>query len=187
MTNASGGLDTTIYCTQAILDQWKVPDDEGKPLLAQQWQRHYPQLFDDEDFENVKVQALMGFHFAEWYTTIHLFQRNGARSLIERYDAYELHASNQLRQNHQSKVREFERIVPEAQRETMHDICGRLHVGAPDLFVIELDGSFRFAEVKGPNDGSKNRQPQVDFRKEVWEDLGIPTELVEVKILNKKG
>jgi hypothetical protein len=49
--------------------------------------------------------------------------------------------------------------------------------------VIHIDGSYSFAEVKGPKDGSVNHAGEVGMRNEIWKRLKVPTEVVLVRIL----
>ena len=102
---------------------------------------------------------MKGYHFSEWYTAIYLFQREGSRSLVEKYDTYENHAHNQKRKKDRRKVAEYERVVCDDHRQVHHEICSKWKVGLPDLLVIHTDGGYSFAEVKGPS-----RRPHAEQR-----------------------
>jgi VRR-NUC domain len=174
---------TTIWCPRVLPELWKQSADGELPELAKQWRLQYPGLFDDDDVDHIKHQTQRGYHFSEWYSAIHIFQRDGALSLVEKYDAYEIHHSNQLRQKHQRKVAEFERVVPQAQRDLMHEICAEFHVGPPDLFVLPANGQpFYFVEVKGANDGTFTREDQRGVR-EAIRQMGIRVEVIKVRLV----
>jgi hypothetical protein len=179
----SGGPRTVIYCPQAVHDLWR-DSERGRPSeLVNQWRRQYPGLFDDEDVDHIVNQTPDGYHLAEWFSAILLFQRDGVRSLIEKYDTYENHALGHIRRKHPRKVAEYERVVPEIHRQVHHEICSRFNVQLPDLLVLPADGSYSFAEVKGPNDGSENDPDQVAMRTAIWAELAVPVEMILVKLL----
>ncbi len=179
----SVGAITTIYCPRVLPELWRQGGGEP-PELAKQWHRQYPELFDDDDLVHVKKQATDGYHFYEWYAAIHLFQRDGSRSLVEKYDTYENHRLNHRRHKHRRKVAEYERAVPESQREILHEICSEFRVQLPDLLVLPIDGiSFAFAEVKGATDGTVNRKDQRGMRDAIWERLRVPVEIIAVRLL----
>jgi hypothetical protein len=178
------GAITTIYCPQVLPELWRQGLPGEPPELAKQWHRQYPELFDDDDLVHVQNQARRGYHFYEWYAAIHLFQRDGSRSLVEKYDTYENHQLNQRRQKHRRKVAEYERVVPESQREILHAICSEFRVQLPDLLVLPVDGiSFAFAEVKGATDGTVNREDQRGMRDAIWERLRVHVEIIAVRLL----
>jgi len=113
-----------------------------------------------------------------------LFQRDGSRSLVEKYDTYENHRLNQRRKKHRRKVAEYERVVPETQRQILHEICSECRVQLPDLLVLPADGtSFAFAEVKGASDDTVNRENQRGMRDAIWERLGLPVEVIKIRLL----
>ena len=43
MTNSGGPL-TTIYCSQALHDLWRVSEEGKNSELARQWRQQYPAL-----------------------------------------------------------------------------------------------------------------------------------------------
>jgi len=183
----SGGPLTTIYCSQVVHDLWRESELGKNSELARQWRQQYPMLFSDDDLAQIVNQAsglrMKGFHFSEWYTAIYLFQREGSRSLVEKYDTYENHALNQKRKRDRRKAAEYERVVRDDHRQIHHEICSKWKVGLPDLLVIHTDGGYSFAEVKGPWDHTVNREPEVKMRNEIWERLRVPTEVVMVRLL----
>jgi len=98
--NISGELQpvrlaqTTIHCTKAIRELWPDP-------LARQWLQQYPDVFDGDDLRLTVNQPKN--HFCEWFAAIHLFHREGARSLVEKY----------VFQNHPQKVAQLGRLLSE--------------------------------------------------------------------------
>ncbi len=180
----SGGALTTIYCPRVLPKLWRTSLPEEPPQLARQWYEQYPEIFDDDDLAHVVNQAPRGYHFYEWYSAIHLFQRDGSRSLVEKYDSYENHRLNQRRRGHRRKVAEYERVVPETQKQMLHEICSEFRVQLPDLLVLPADGtSFSFAEVKGATDGTLNREDQRGMRDAIRERLRVPVEVIKVRLL----
>jgi hypothetical protein len=91
----SGEARTAISCPKALLDRWRESLPGEPPALASQWHQQYPAIFDADDLALVVNQS--GYHFYEWYTAIRLFQRDGSRSLVEKYDTYENNGLNHLR------------------------------------------------------------------------------------------
>jgi hypothetical protein len=145
-----------------------------------QWRQQYPALFDDDDLTLAEGLQRKN-HFCEWFAAIHLFQRDGSRSLVEKYDTYENHRLNHRSKSHRRKVAEYERVVPETQRQVLHEIGSTYAVQLPDLLVISADDrSCSFAEVKGPNDNTLNREDQRGSRGAIRERLNVPVEVIEV-------
>ena len=70
------GRGTTIFYSQSLRDRWPDP-------LAREWLASYPCIFDEDDRRLTSNQPRR--HFFEWLAAIHLFQRDGAISLIEKY------------------------------------------------------------------------------------------------------
>src|SRR5437867_3464231 len=65
-----------IYCSPQVRRLWPSP-------IAAQWASLYPQLFDQDDVRLTRLQPKN--HFSEWFAAIHLFHRDGALSLVEKY------------------------------------------------------------------------------------------------------
>jgi len=59
--------------------------------LARRWRSEYPHIFDSDDLRLALAQPRN--HFAEWFVAIHLFHRDGAYSLLEKY-LYGNHPAN---------------------------------------------------------------------------------------------
>ena len=154
---------TTIYCTEQIRRLWPRP-------LAQRWAQEYPQLFDSDDIRLAVRQPRN--HFAEWFAAIHLFQRDGVRSLLEKYTF----------QNHPRKVKMFEGLVAVARREALRTIGKTYQVQPPDLLLYRPDGAFvGFAEVKGPGDRLSHKQ--VRSHERICESLGVPVQVLIVRVV----
>lgn len=158
-----GSKVTTIYCGAELRKLWPKP-------LAWQWSRHYPELFDADDVRIARTQPRN--HFAEWFVAIHLFQRDGAFSLIEKY----------LFNAHPAKVARLAELLSEAERDKLAAICKCCGVQPPDLFVF-IPGTKRywFAEVKGP--GDRLSEKQVKSHRAISQELGVPVEFFRVRIL----
>jgi hypothetical protein len=143
-------------------------------------------LFGDDDLAQIVNQAsglkMKGYHFAEWYSAIYLFQRDGLQSLVEKYDTYENHALNQRRKIDRRKAAEYERVVPDRHRQKHHEICSEFHVGLPDLLVIRTNGTYSFAEVKGP--GDRLSEKQIASHKRIQEELKVPVEIIKVELID---
>ena len=170
---------TTIFCAPELREQWR----EDGTTLPGQWRQQYPRLFDDDDLK-LAMGPQRKHHFCEWFAAIHLYHRDCSRSLVEKYDTYESHSLSHLSKGHRRKVEEYERLVPEHQRETLHEICGTFRVQLPDLFVIAADGvSFSFAEVKGPGDHTLNRKDQRESRDAIRTRLKIRVEVIAVRFV----
>ena len=152
--------ETVIHCTQAIRDLWPDP-------LASQWLAQYPDLFDEHDLRLAGTQP--AYHFCEWFAAIHIFQRDGALSLVEKY-VYPSHAR---------KVALLDERLGSSAHATLDAICARLHVQPPDLFVYGTEsGRYWFAEVKGP--GDRFSEQQLASHQAITAELGVPVEVVRV-------
>jgi hypothetical protein len=170
---------TTIFCPYDLREEWRV---EGS-MLPGQWRAQYPGLFDVEDLK-LADGPQRNNHFCEWFSAIYLFLRDGSRSLVEKYDTYDDHPRKHRSKTHQRKIAEYEGLVSEAQREVLDEICMEFHVQLPDLFVISADTStFSFAEVKGPTDHTLNRLDQRGSRDAIRTRLGVPVEVIKVRLV----
>jgi hypothetical protein len=143
------GRTFSIFCPQALSDLWRAGEINE---LANLWSLQYPGLFDEVDLHIAQRQR--PYHFPEWFTAVHLFQREGARSMVEKYDQPK---------SHPGKYARYERVTTKEQRRDLLHICEEKIDGdgvqLPDLFVTALDESeFWFAEIKGPGDKLSKRQ-----------------------------
>ncbi len=129
-------VTTTIYCTAELKRKWPKP-------LAREWSSSYPHLFDASDLEQAENQPQ--HHFNEWLAAVFLFHRDGMFALVEKYH---------LEQSHKNKFDIVRKLIgKEGQAFLLDDICEKLGIMPPDLFVYSPDFSrFRFVEVKGPRD-----------------------------------
>ena len=66
-----------IYCSQALKNRWPSP-------TAEEWLTNYPGLFDQDDLRLAINQPAN--HFCEWFAAIHLFHRDNAISLVEKWN-----------------------------------------------------------------------------------------------------
>jgi hypothetical protein len=55
-------------------------------VLAREWARRYPELFDADDLRLAGSQSHMGKHFFEWLAAILLYETTGYLSLVEKYE-----------------------------------------------------------------------------------------------------
>jgi hypothetical protein len=155
-------VQTTIYCTRAIKNLWPDP-------LARQWLQQYPNVFDEDDLRLTVNQPKN--HFCEWFAAIHLFQREGAHSLVEKY----------VFQNHPKKVACLASLLSARERKTLDAIREAYAVQPPDLFVfVPKTTRYWFAEVKGP--GDRLSAKQIRSHDAIMRELGVPVETIEVRI-----
>lgn len=154
--------DTTIHCTRSLRNEWPNP-------LAQQWRVSYPQLFDDDDFRLTQSQSWT--HFWEWFAAIHIYHRDGAYSLVEKYGC----------RSHSAKQETYESIMADQERQTLDRICGEYHVQSPDLLAYLPDFSrYWFVEVKGP--GDRLSPGQTLSHEAIERDLGVTVEVMRVDV-----
>src|SRR6266516_3384946 len=151
---------TVIYFTRELRSLWPSP-------LAAQWASHYPRVFDDDDLRITRLQPKN--HFAEWLAAIHLFQRDGALSLVEKYGF----------SNHSRKQALLEEWLTATQRASLDAIRSEFRVQPPDLLLFSPDRSrLWFAEVKSP--GDRIRDAQRRSHAAIERRLSIPVELITV-------
>jgi hypothetical protein len=173
-------ISITIYCPQVLRDLWcSPPDHPAHGQLSGQWYAQYPGLFDKQDLRMARTQ--WNNHFYEWFAAIHLFQRYGACSMVEKYDQAKSHVQ---------KYERYARIVPEDQllklkaitEEQILEEDGKHHgVQLPDLFVPSRDEtSFHFAEVKGGSD--KLRPRQIKSHEEIGK-MGLTVKVIQVELV----
>ncbi len=171
-------LLTTTFCAPSLRTLWR---QAGSPLPAR-WHAQYPDVFDVDDLKLAEGKQRQN-HFAEWVAAIYLFERDGSRSLVEKYDTYENHRRGSISRSHRRKVSEYERVASEADRTVLHEIGKEFGVQLPDLFVISPDDrSYGFAEVKGPGDRTFKRPNQRGSRFAIRKRLGVSVEVIEVSL-----
>ena len=154
-------LETTIFYTPELRQLWPAP-------LAKRWAAAYPCLFDADDLRITTKQPKN--HFNEWFAAIHLFHRDGAVSLVEKY----------LFSNHGRKKALVEEVLTTQQRTTLDRILAEFQIQPPDLFVLAPDRArFWFAEVKGPGDRLHDAQQQSHLA--IHQQLNVPVEVILVR------
>lgn len=155
-------LHTTIHFTKAIRDLWPDP-------LALHWLQQYPDLFDADDLRLTKTQPKN--HFYEWFAAIHLFERDGAHSLVEQY----------VYKTHPTKMAKLVSLLSLDQRTILDGIRKTHAVQLPDLFVFVPNSTrYWFAEVKGPRD--RVSEKQAASHNAITRELGVSVEIIEVKM-----
>ena len=144
--------------SRSLRDLWPDP-------LAREWMRRYPHLFDEDDFRCTRKQPTL--HFWEWYAAIHIFEREGAYSLVEKY----------VYKNHPVKTARLASVLSQSQIDTLNANCRRTHAEPPDLFVyVPGTRRFWFAEVKVPPDSV--RPNQAANHEAIERELGVPVEIL---------
>ena len=173
---------TTIYASEA---QWSSGAlAQGRVVRAGSGvESGVPDVVDQDDLDLIVNQAFRGYHFAESFAAIHLFVRDGARSVIEKYDTYENHFRSRRQHVHPEKMALYTGAVSEEHRAVHHEICSHYRVQLPDLLVLDPNGSYGFAEVKGPTDGSIDREDQVGMRTCLGSRLGVRVEVISVLLI----
>jgi hypothetical protein len=165
--------DTTIFYQRSLRELWSTPREEEPSPLAKQWQQQYPGLFDDDDLRLTIAKGHWNYHFNEWFTAIHLFERHGAISMVEKYD----------QRSHVRKFGRYERFTTEEQRLELARICKEKIDGKgvqlPDLFVMSRDdAAFWFVETKRPHE-PVSLQQAVSHKKIRAMDLRVDVITVE--------
>ena len=155
-------VETIIYCTRSLRDSWPDP-------LATHWQAAYPNLFDGDDLRLTVTQPWT--HFWEWYAAIHVFQRDHAHSLVEKYGC----------RSHPDKQATYAALLRDDERAMLDEICAAHHVQSPDLLSYLPDLSrYWFVEVKGPGDRlSAGQRASHDA---IEERLGVKVEVIRVDV-----
>jgi hypothetical protein len=154
--------ETVIYFNPELRGMWPSP-------LADQWTSHYPHLFDSDDLRITRRQPK--YHFVEWLAAIHLFHRDGALSLVEKY----------VFATHPRKQALFEELLTDSQHAALDEIRAEFGVQPPDLLVFRPDlSSWWFAEVKGP--GDRVRDAQRSSHEAIERRMNVPVEVITVSV-----
>ena len=154
--------ETVIYFSPGLRRLWPSP-------LAAQWASQYPELFDLDDLRITQRQPKN--HFSEWLAAIHLFHRDGALSLVEKY----------VFSNHPRKRALLDELLPGNQRGVLDQIRSEFGVQPPDLLLYTPDRSrIWFGEVKGP--GDKVRDAQRRSHGAIAQRLGMRVEMITVRM-----
>lgn len=111
--------------------------------LREEWAYRYPQLFDEDDLRIARAQP--DYHFYEWYSAVHIFEKHGFFSLVEQYQ-FLSHKRKQL-------------VIKQLMSPALVQFIAGGSTQAPDLVVYSPDfRKWDFYEVKGPNDRVSARQ-----------------------------
>jgi VRR-NUC domain len=159
--NSPNGEHITLRYSPGLRQRWPRP-------LADEWALAYPQIFDADDLRQTVLQPLG--HFYEWFVALHLYESQGALSLIEKY----------CYGNHARKVEFLDRFLSAEQCAFLRNFRALYRVQPPDLFVY-MPGTnrFWFAEVKGGRD--RLRPEQRDSHAALTEKLGVPVQMFYVR------
>jgi len=153
-----------IWCPRSLRVKWPDP-------LAGEWLEQYPQLFDADDYRCTRRQAHK--HFWEWYAAVHVFEREGACALVEKYDC----------ENHPVKAERLAGVLSTSQIAFVKSIYYDYHTQVPDLFCyVPSTGRFWFAEVKGPT--NRLRPNQIAGHEALRREFGVPVEILRFKLLD---
>jgi len=152
---------TIIYCSKRVKSLWPSP-------LAQRWKAEYPQLFDRDDVRLARNQPTN--HFVEWFAAIHLFQRDGVLSLVEKY----------VFRTHPKKQQLLSDLLRPEDIDALRDISRSTGAQLPDLMLHEAGRLVGFAEVKGPRDRLSTKQKQT--HQALKRHFGVATEILNVKL-----
>jgi len=151
---------TIIHFPGALHASWRKS-------LPNEWKRDYPDIFDDDDLRLARSRP--HHHFCEWLSAIHIFHRDGALSLVEKYGYTQSERKVGVLNEH------FPHLVP-----FLRGFRKRFGVQPPDLFIYQPGSpAFRFAEVKGP--GDHLRKEQVASHTAITKEWGAPVEIIEVR------
>ena len=124
-------------------EEWK------RGVLAPEWARSFPDLFDEDDLRLATTQGPRGNHFPEWLAAIWLHKKTGYRSLVQKYEFA----------NHARKQEIVSRLLPPEVLRLLRDRTEHGSAQSPDLLMYAPDLSdWFFCEVKGPGDHLRPEQ-----------------------------
>ncbi len=153
---------TLVFCSSAIRARWGYS-------LAREWRQSYPDIFDSDDLRLIRTQP--NRHFPEWFAAIHLYHRDGALSLVEKYGC----------RSHPRKLVVWETLFTERERTLLDRICKDRGVQGPDLLAYSAEQSWcYFAEVKGPSD--RLTSDQEASHREMLKHCRVATEVINVRV-----
>jgi hypothetical protein len=134
----------------------------------------YPDVFDDDDLRITRKQTRN--HFAEWFTAVHLYHRDGALCLVEKYGC----------SNHPRKAVLLDKILGGKRLQMLDEICADCATQAPDLLVYTPGfAAFWFAEAKGPRDRLSEKQQASHAA--IRRHLKVPVEVFDVVVRDPVG
>ena len=112
---------TTIYASEAQFEH-VARFAQGRVVRAGSGvESGVPDVVDQDDLDLIVNQPFRGHSFAEWFAAIHLFVRDGARSVIEKYDTYENHFRSRRQHVHPEKMALYTGAVSEEHRAVHHE------------------------------------------------------------------
>ncbi len=131
------------------------------------WYHQYSGLFVEPDFASVRNQYHRGYHFGEWFTAVH-FWNKGYKVLIEKY-VFRKHRKS------------FETATGLLGKDGMSFLAANIRsVAPPDLLVFDPALRFYFfAEIKRERD--RIRPVQRDFFREIEKRLCCQVLVVSLK------
>jgi len=141
----------------AFLKRWRAG------ILPKEWQRKYPDIFDEDDLRIALAQPR--YHFGEWTAAMH-YAKEGYGVLIEKY----------LYENHDRKLKIISRLLAPAQILFLRHPKPR-HM-PPDLFIYR-DKEHFFAEVK--RDGDRLNKSQENCFRNIEKKLKYEVRIVILK------
>ena len=158
--NSSIEQPITLHYPAELRDGWPRP-------LADQWLARYPQIFDADDLRQTIKQPRA--HFGEWFAAVHLYETEGALSLVEKY----------CYRNHRRKVQVLDSFLSAEDCTFLRNLRATHGVQPPDLFVYIPDTErFWFAEVKGTDRLSALQRKS---HTAIAQTLGVPVRMFYVR------
>ena len=155
---------SVVHVPRSLRERWPDP-------LAAEWLEKYPQVFDADDYRCTRKQHHK--HFWEWCAAVHVFERDGACSLVEKYDC----------QNHPVKRERLAAVLSASQIAFVDSVYYDHRTQVPDLFCyVPETGRFWFAEVKGPDDVL--RANQAAGHEAIRHELGVPVEVIQLGLVD---
>lgn len=146
----------------SLRKEWRE-EKRGEELIRKYFACYEGCLFDCGNLTNALGQHEFGWHFAEWWTAIQLYQKYQLLSLVGKYAGRYPIADQKLRQ---WRLRRFQEVIPDKKKQDFLR-NGRLSsasrdkrlIKLPDLLVYTPDKrNYAFVEVKGPGDSLKPEQ-----------------------------
>jgi hypothetical protein len=129
--------ETEFYYPGKLFEDWK------RGLIHKRWYEYYRDTFCEVDLSIVENQHVGGYHFGEWFMTLH-YLHEGYEVLTEKYA---------LPSHHQGRAKAIE-ILGEAGVSFLDEMY------TPDLLVFKKSypKTFFFVEVKRDHDKLETNQ-----------------------------
>jgi len=136
--------------------------------LPREWQVKYPDIFDDDDLRLALSQP--NNHFYEWAGAIHLYEKRGYLSLLEKYQF----------KNHKRKASILQKLDFDNLRKALEYQRLKKSMQTPDLLAYKPDFSdWFFCEIKGGLD--RLREEQVKHFETISSISGKSVYLIKIK------